>query len=539
MESLFEKYKNHNSYFSLYGGSFTISVLVVIVFFILISYFYIQSNADDIKKDWENKRCMPHVLPFAGIIQDTGNKSINDYTADNLKECMKDVLSEILSNLLKPLMTITHNLVQLKQSLTDDVRSINSRLSDIGSRSFNGVNSIMGRIQSKFGGVLVPIQTMVIQMRDTMNKIQGSMASVIFVILSMVNMLRDTFKIIRDMLVSILAIMAAAVAALLTSAVALALTLQFIPAAIAGTTAGIVTAISVVVAVITTMILKHVDNIIELTSDTDYDGCFDEDTIIHMRHGETKRICDIQPYDVLKNGTMVTSIMKVKRGNIKMYKYDNVIVSKHHRIIFSDDTYIPVYKCNESIQLNDYNKPYIYCINTTTKFIKINNTYFVDWDDLDKDEISKVYGELNDSVENSNLQRQLDINSNQICRHLLHEYIDNGFHGKTKINLKNGETIQLKDIQPGMITVNNNTIVALIVMKMKNVPLIELLDENTRTGIICSYNKIPMEMKNIDFIKRTNQEYIMYHVITDTTEIDIGKFTFRDYNYLMETLLNV
>jgi hypothetical protein len=537
MESLFEKYKNHNSYFSLYGGSFTISVLVVIVFFILISYFYIQSNADDIKKDWENKRCMPHVLPFAGIIQDTGTKSMNEYTSDNLKECMKDVLGDILSTFLKPLMTITNNLVQLKQSLTDDIRNINNRLSDIGSRSFNGVNSIMGRIQSKFGGVLVPIQLMVIQMRDTMNKIQGSMASVIFVILSMVNMLRDTFKIIRDMLVSMLAIMAAAVGALLAAAVALALTLQFIPAAIAGTTAGIVTAISVVVAVITTMILKHVDNIIELTSDTNYDGCFDEDTLIQMQKGKQKRICDVQPYDILKNGTMVTSVMKVKRGNIQMYEYDNVIVSKYHRIIFSDDTYIPVYKCNESIHLKDYDKPYIYCINTTTKFIKINNTYFVDWDDLDKNEIKTVYANMNSYIKDTLFEKQINLNVNKIERHLLHEYVDNGFHGKTEIILKSGEVIPLKQIQPGMVTMNNNTILATIVMKIKNVQLVELMDENKKTGIVCSYNKIPMNMEQIDFIKHPKQEHVLYHVVTDTTKIDIGKFTFSDYNYLMESLL--
>lgn len=537
MDSLFEKYKNHNSYFNLYGGSFIITLLIVTIFFILISYFYIQTNADDIKKDWDNKRCRPHVLPFAGMIQDTGDKSVRDYTTDNFKECMKDVLSDVLSIAVKPLMIITQNLINLKQSLTDDLRKIEDRLSEIGSRSFHGVTSIMGRIESKFGGVLIPIQLMIVQMRDTMNKVQGSMASVIYVILAMINMLRDTFQIIRDMLVSILAIMAAAVVALLASAVALALTLQFIPAAVAGTTAGIVTAISIVVGVILTMILKHVDTIIELTSDADYDGCFDQDTIVQLRHGEEKRICDIQPYDVLKNGTMVTSVMKVKRGNIQMYEYDNVIVSKHHRIIFSDDKYIPVYQCNDSTHLKDYDKPYIYCINTTTKFIKINNTYFVDWDDLDKNEIFTVYNKIKSLSHHENTERQYDLNKNRISRHLLHEYVDNGFHGNTRITLKNGKSILLQNIEPGMKTKNNNTILALITIKMKNVPLIELMEGNKRTGIICSYNKIPMNMCDIQFMKHRKEEYVMYHVITDTTEIDIGNFTFRDYNNLMESLL--
>ena len=40
--------------------------------------------------------------------------------------------------------------------------------------------------------------------------------------------------------------------------------------------------------------------------------------------------------------------------------------------------------------LENYNKPYIYCINTSNKRININNTIFADWDDLDNIDLNKM-----------------------------------------------------------------------------------------------------------------------------------------------------
>ena len=193
MEDLINHYNKNNTYLNLYGGSFVVSLLTVFFFFILISYCFILIHSEEVRNDWDNQRCKPHVMPFAGIIQDTGDKTRGQYSVDNFKDCMTEIASDVVSFAIKPLMTITTNLLNLKKELVDDLKSIYTRLDEIGERSFNGVNNITSRIISKFGSVLVPIQNMIAQMRDTMNKVQGSMASVIYVMIAMINMIRDSF----------------------------------------------------------------------------------------------------------------------------------------------------------------------------------------------------------------------------------------------------------------------------------------------------------------------------------------------------------
>ena len=66
-----------------------------------------------------------------------------------------------------------------------------------------------------------------------------------------------------------------------------------------------------------------------------------------------------------------------------MYVLNNIIVTGDHTLLDDELGVIKVKKHPNSIKYGEYYKPFVYCINTTTKRIIIDNIKFLDWDEVD------------------------------------------------------------------------------------------------------------------------------------------------------------
>ena len=85
------------------------------------------------------------------------------------------------------------------------------------------------------------------------------------------------------------------------------------------------------------------------------------------------------------------------------------------------DKWIPVSKHPMARKIQ-YTEPYLYCLNTTSKKILIDNHIFSDWDEIFEDDICSIQKNSNYTFYESK-----DI----------HKFLDAGFVGNTKIKLKN------------------------------------------------------------------------------------------------------
>ena len=74
---------NQSTYTEKNGGSVFMTVLILFVFFIAMSYFYVMSKAQPIKDNWVSERCSPAVMPFAGLINKPQGQSAFDFTGEN------------------------------------------------------------------------------------------------------------------------------------------------------------------------------------------------------------------------------------------------------------------------------------------------------------------------------------------------------------------------------------------------------------------------------------------------------------------------
>ena len=99
-----KKIYNKQTYYQKYGGLIWVALLIIVVFIAMISYFLSKGSTEALKKDWINNRCKPSVMPFAGFINNPGDKTDMEYTQENFSYCIESILSSALKTIIGPML---------------------------------------------------------------------------------------------------------------------------------------------------------------------------------------------------------------------------------------------------------------------------------------------------------------------------------------------------------------------------------------------------------------------------------------------------
>jgi hypothetical protein len=217
-----------------------------------------------------------------------------------------------------------------------------------------------------------------------------------------------------------------------------------------------------------------------------------------------------------------------------MYNLNGLIVSGTH-IMFYDDKWINVSDYVSAIKITNYDEPFIYCLNTSSKEIHINGFVFADWDELDITDIAYLLG---GGITPSKSGDSLDI----------HKYLDGGFVSDTIITMIDGSKKQIKDIQIGDVLKNREKVYGLVEIDGTNMddeflydlgpmrvfkggPNLNICD---KTFNITSTLDLDKKYK----IKLNNRSDKLYHLLTDTESFYIGNLRFYHYNSNIELFLS-
>jgi hypothetical protein len=245
-----------------------------------------------------------------------------------------------------------------------------------------------------------------------------------------------------------------------------------------------------------------------------------------MNNGLNKRIIDIRIGDILQDNNIVTACMKVEAKGSTMYIVDNIIVSDSH-IVWdtSVNTWLQVSAHSGSIQLTPaYDKPFLYCLNTSNKTIVINNTIFTDWDE--------VYN--NDDFEKLKLQ-----NRNILAVEDIHTHLDGGFEKNTLIQLLSGNYKPIHEMNVGDILSKGEKVYGIVEIDGRTVYNQFNYNLGKNKDIIIKGGPNLSFIGTIDYTKEisTVRENSLYHLLTDSKTFYIGIQPFYDYNAAIDLLL--
>lgn len=118
--------------------------------------------------------------------------------------------------------------------------------------------------------------------------------------------------------------------------------------------------------------------------------CFHPDTNIRLKNGIIKCIKNIELGDILEDGSIVESVMKIdnKKDNLPLYKIEgngvnneDIYVTGSHLVYDKNLGYIKTCDYSKSKQSEDVKSEWFCCLITNTHHIPIGKELFWDWED--------------------------------------------------------------------------------------------------------------------------------------------------------------
>ena len=508
-------------YFDQYGATFIIFILITIFLLIIISYCHVKIHSQPVIDDWPNQRCKPTILPFAGFITHPEGVSAIDYTAQNFNYCMQGILSNISGYMLEPITFVINAINEIIISVKDAINDIRVMFDKVRTFFQSIAQEIMGRIMN----IMIPLQQIIISFKDVVGKIQGAMTAGLFTLLGTYYTLKSLLGAIAQFIVIILIALAALIFVFwifpFTWGFAITNTVIFI-------------AVSIPLAIM----LVFMSDVLKIQTNLTIPGlhkpsssCFDENTKIVMHDGSQKNISEIHVGDILLNNNEVTSIFKVTSEGAKMYKLGDIIVSNTH-IVKYQNKWVLIPEHPESVAYTSYDKPYLYCLNTTSKMISIGEYLFTDWDEIYDNDIELI-----------KTNKYVKINQGGD----IHAELDGGFSEFTQIKLKNGATKEIKNIEVNDILENGEKVYGLVQINGVNVKHQykynlgkNVVIEGGPNVTICD-EQIPYTT-TLDSGFTSKQELdkkysVLYHLLTDKKTFKIHDIQFYDYNASIDIFL--
>ena len=487
-------YKDLN-YYDLYGGSVLTFIILIIILMLSFSYIYVMINIQPIKDNWAAERCNPKVIPFAGLINRPPGSTAFQYTQENYNFCIQNILTNVTGVAVEPLTFITNGITEMYNVLVNAINSMRTMISNIRTSITHIAEEILGRILNIF----IPIQNILVNVVDMFQKVNGIMTATLYTVMGMTMALKSVIGAIIEFIIIILITSAAIIVLLFINPFTM-------PVAAASLIIWII--IAVVCAILITFVVQvmqvHISSSIPSTPSPS--SCFDENTIIEMNDGSFKFIKNIIVGDILKNNSTVTSTLILDCRGENMYNLNGVIVSGSHSVLFKDK-FISIEEHPDKQYIFTYDKPFIYCLNTTLKIIEINNMCFIDWDEIFNKEKKILLDNLN--IKYTNNASITDI----------HKYYDNGFVSFTDVRLLDNSIKKIEYIKVGDILENNIKVIGIVQID----------------GL---YNNYLGYMNNLDNNLDNNLQTIIYHLLTDTGYFYVKGKKYPHYNSCIDLYLD-
>jgi hypothetical protein len=497
------------TYFDQYGATIVLFIIITFAVIVLCAYFYAKTNIQPIVNDWPNQRCKPYYMPFAGFITKPENMTASDYTLQNFNYCTQNILTNITGYMLQPLTFITNTMNSISGQISGDINSARAMFDKVRTFFQTITEEIMGRLMN----IMIPLQQIIISFRDMIGKIQGTMTAGLFTLLGSYYTLQSLMGAIAQFIIIILIALAALIILFwlipFTWGAAISMTSVFV-------------AISIPLAIM----LAFMMDVLQVQPDLSIPTlqCFDKNTELLMKNGTVKKISDICVGDILYYDGIVTSKIKVDSKKSIMYSLNDIIVSDTHLVHYKGK-WLRVMNHPDAVKLdNEYKEPYLYCLNTMSKTIYINNTLFSDWDELaGKKFFDFTHKTLPDKLVKS---------------HEIDELFDSGFNGNTQIKLKNNQVKNIKSIEVGDILEKGENVIGIVEINGKtlNKQYEYSLGKNTLIKGSCILFKTCQNTNNIQPIEIEKYDKL-YHLITDTKFFYIDEIKIGDYNAIIDSIL--
>ena len=260
--------------------------------------------------------------------------------------------------------------------------------------------------------------------------------------------------------------------------------------------------------------------------------CFDADTYIKLQDNSYKRISQIELGDILEDGGEVIAIQEFANKNT-LYKYGHIYLSGGH-IVKEDNIWTTVNKSRLGTEVY-VSPPYLFCLSTTTGNIQIDGILFKDYEGTVSKFVNMTINSLILTKLNSPTKDKKMVTG---LYSYGPDYLENGFHPETFIEMATPTLKSIKNIKIGDILINNNKVIGKVRINPKYIKYYKdthgtLVTTNTKVqhnGIWKNIEVLPDILPEIDM-----DDIVAHNIITESSTIQVnGNKVYRDYIELQD-----
>ena len=409
-----KKIYKESSYLDTYGGSVVGAISIIAVVGWACSYYYIQIHMNHLRQNWNDYKCHPGVMPFAGQIKLTPGMTPFQFTSSNFSYCLNKVLVDVVKRFMEPILNMNKVILKIFNNVIEAFKIVEKVFEKIK----NIFESIINYIMSKTVSIYVPFQKLLINMKDSFRKTGAIMGVLMYLIMGLDWLFFSGSKTLIFQIAIALAIGAAAILGMwlipLTWPLAIASTVIWV-AALAATILvhewlkkiRNMTSVSFPAEPtkpepppVFKAIGKWVGGAVKTVGKAVSSGvkavggwakrtfCFHPDTLVTMDDGSTKKMCEIKIGDILKGGNRVEAVLEIMgRSDNPFYVIysdvleDEIMVTGGHYIFSKKQDKFVLVSEHEDAEKSIFWGQKMCCLITEDHTIPVGEYVFKDWED--------------------------------------------------------------------------------------------------------------------------------------------------------------
>jgi len=171
-------------------------------------YSSYQSMLAQVRANWNQNKCSPIYLPFAGLIMPQPNKSTLEATMENFDYCIQHDFSAVLNILMLPLEMVSYMIIDAVDVVLTIIAGIIAAFAWLKAQ----IGGIMATIFNKIIAIVVPIYLIVLRLRDALAKMNGVMLVSLFTTMTIYNIMIsgmvNVMNVVYDLLIAVIVVLA-------------------------------------------------------------------------------------------------------------------------------------------------------------------------------------------------------------------------------------------------------------------------------------------------------------------------------------------
>jgi len=208
MEQIHSLYQKRG-YFDRYGGDVCISIALIILTITITGFTNYQAVIAQVKTNWNQQRCNPIYMPFAGIIMPQPGVSAVETTITNFSYCIKQDASSVFSIAMMPFEFSMFLMIQFIDAVLSAIIAFMAFIQWLK----NQLGGIFAALYTKIIYFIIPLVEMILHIRDFIAKINGIATTALYTVMNIYNTtvsgIINIMTILNNILITIIAIMLA------------------------------------------------------------------------------------------------------------------------------------------------------------------------------------------------------------------------------------------------------------------------------------------------------------------------------------------